>query len=102
MTKTILITGASSGIGAACVEQASKLNLNVIATARSKSKLELLEKQFKNVQIIVADIATETGRNIIHQSAPSSACASSFACSATLRLKGTATGFSKPKIKARP
>ena len=68
MTKTILITGASSGIGAACVEQASKLNLNVIATARSKSKLELLEKQFKNVQIIVADIATETGRNIIHQS----------------------------------
>lgn len=65
MIKTILITGASSGIGAACVQEASRLNLNVIATARSKSKLELLERQFKNVQIIVADIATETGRNII-------------------------------------
>jgi len=65
MTKTILITGASSGIGAACVKEASRLNLNVIATARSKSKLELLERQFKNIQIIVADIATETGRNIV-------------------------------------
>ena len=68
MTKTILITGASSGIGAACVQQASNLNLHVIATARSKSKLQLLEQQFKNVQIIVADIATETGRNLIEQS----------------------------------
>jgi len=68
MNKTILITGASSGIGAACVQIASELNLNVIATARSQSKLVLLEKKFNNVQVIVADIATETGRNIIEQS----------------------------------
>lgn len=68
MSKTILITGASSGIGAACVQQAANLNFNVIATARSQSKLEALQKQFNNVQIIVADIATETGRNIIEQS----------------------------------
>lgn len=68
MTKTILITGASSGIGAACVQQASRLGLNVIATARSHSKLQSLQKQWSNVQIIVADIATDTGRNIIEQS----------------------------------
>lgn len=68
MNKTILITGASSGIGAACVQVASQVNLNVIATARSHSKLLQLEKNHADVQIIVADIATETGRNIIDQS----------------------------------
>jgi len=68
MTKTILITGASSGIGAACVQQAAKSQLNVIATARSQSKLQQLQNQFENVEIVVADIATDTGRNIIVQS----------------------------------
>ena len=68
MTKTILITGASSGIGAACVQQAANRQLNIIATARSASQLQLLQKQFNNVQVIVADIATETGRIIIEQS----------------------------------
>jgi len=65
MNKTILITGASSGIGAACVEQAASNGLNIIATARSKSTLQQLQKQHANVQIIVADIATDTGRNMI-------------------------------------
>ena len=68
MNKTILITGASSGIGEACVQQASQLQLNVIATARSQNKLQLLQQQFNHIQIIVADIATETGRTIIDQS----------------------------------
>ena len=67
MTKTILITGASSGIGAACVEQAVARGLHVIATARSKSKLEQLQAQYKNIEIVVADIAAETGRNLIEQ-----------------------------------
>ena len=65
MKKTILITGASSGIGAACVKQAASKNLNIIATARSKNTLQQLQKQYANVQIIVADIATDTGRNMI-------------------------------------
>lgn len=68
MNKTLLITGASSGIGAACVKQAAQLNLNVIATARNENKLQLLQRQFNSLQIIVADIATETGRTIIDQS----------------------------------
>ncbi|MBL4661895.1 MAG: SDR family NAD(P)-dependent oxidoreductase [Alcanivoracaceae bacterium] len=65
MKKTILITGASSGIGAACVKQAASKDLNIIATARSKNTLLQLQKQYANVQIIVADIATDTGRNMI-------------------------------------
>lgn len=68
MTKTILITGASSGIGAACVEQAVNHGLHVIATARSKSTLEQLKARYDSVDIVVADIATETGRNLIEQS----------------------------------
>jgi NAD(P)-dependent dehydrogenase (short-subunit alcohol dehydrogenase family) len=68
MTKTILITGASSGIGAACVARSVNHGLKVIATARSKSKLEDLKNRFNDVQIVVADIACETGRNLIEQS----------------------------------
>lgn len=68
MIKTILITGASSGIGAACVEQAVIHGLHVIATARSKSTLEQLKAHYDNVDIVVADIACETGRNLIEQS----------------------------------
>ena len=68
MDKTILITGASSGIGAACVAQASQLNLNVIATARSEKKLQHISNIHKNIQIIVADISSEEGRQHISES----------------------------------
>lgn len=68
MNKTILITGASSGIGAACVAQASQLNLNIIATARNQNKLQLLSDSYKNIQIVGADIATEAGRQHISES----------------------------------
>ncbi len=68
MKKTILITGASTGIGAACAKLAAKMQLNVIATARRRSHLQSLHDAHPNIQPIVADIATETGRNIIAQS----------------------------------
>ena len=65
MNKTILITGASSGIGAACISQAATRNLHIIATARNRDALLQLQTAHSNVQIIVADIATDTGRNHI-------------------------------------
>ena len=65
MNKTILITGASSGIGAACVKQAASNNLNIIATARNKNSLQQLQNRYVNIQIIAADISTDAGRNII-------------------------------------
>ncbi|MCF6288619.1 MAG: SDR family NAD(P)-dependent oxidoreductase [Proteobacteria bacterium] len=68
MNKTLLITGASSGIGAACVKQAAQLSLNIIATARNQSKLQQLANDNKSVQIIIADIATQAGRSHIAQS----------------------------------
>jgi benzil reductase ((S)-benzoin forming) len=68
MRKTILITGASSGIGKACVECAVANNLQVIATARNLKILDELRHKSPNVQSIVADISIESGRNKISQS----------------------------------
>ena len=65
MNKTILITGASRGIGAACVRYAEKMGLGVIATARSKDKLDVLQEQYPTIQIVVADISTAKGRETI-------------------------------------
>jgi NADP-dependent 3-hydroxy acid dehydrogenase YdfG len=65
MNKTILITGASRGIGAACVRCAVQLNLRVIATARSTDKLDDLQKQFPTIQTIIADISADKGRETI-------------------------------------
>lgn len=65
MNKTILITGASRGIGLACVKHAYTLGLNVIATARSKDILRDLQKKLPKIQIIAADISTLTGREKI-------------------------------------
>jgi NAD(P)-dependent dehydrogenase (short-subunit alcohol dehydrogenase family) len=58
MNKTIVITGASSGIGAACVKQAANYNLNIIAIARSEDKLLNLQSKYKNVEIIIADLSS--------------------------------------------
>ncbi len=63
--KTILITGGSRGIGAACVAIAQQCGLSVIATARSGEKLDALQKLHPTIQIIGADISTHKGRKTI-------------------------------------
>jgi benzil reductase ((S)-benzoin forming) len=65
MRKTILITGASSGIGAACVKQALVKNLTIIATARDQEKLQTLKNLSSSIQTIPADISTDSGRKTI-------------------------------------
>ena len=58
--KTILITGASSGIGRQTAIECSKLGANVIALARNESKLdELISELGSNHQNmkIVADLS---------------------------------------------
>lgn len=56
--KTIIVTGASSGIGAQTAISASELGATVILSARNKSKLEETFSKLKgeNHQIIVADL----------------------------------------------
>ena len=57
MKKTIIVTGASSGIGRALAEHFALLKHNVIAVARNKKALEELEKLHpSNIKNVVADI----------------------------------------------
>jgi NAD(P)-dependent dehydrogenase (short-subunit alcohol dehydrogenase family) len=59
--KTILITGASSGIGACLAKYCDELGASVILTARSADKLAALSTEMRNnTRIIPADLTKES------------------------------------------
>ena len=70
--KTILITGASSGIGRATAIECSKLGAKCVITGRNEERLnETLSKmEGDGHQIIVADIATQDGIDIVVERSP--------------------------------
>ena len=47
--KTVLITGASSGIGAACAKEFARSGANLILTARRVERLEQLKDSLQSV-----------------------------------------------------
>ncbi len=64
--KTILVTGASSGIGKATAIECSKLGATVVVTARNEERLQAvyseLDRSFgQSHQMIIADLSTEEG-----------------------------------------
>lgn len=64
--KTILITGASSGIGRATAIECSKLGASIVLTARNESRLQDTLSQLDTLQeqkhcCIIADICSEKG-----------------------------------------
>ena len=63
--KTILITGASSGIGKATAIECSKMGANVIITARNEAKLiqVMTELEGEGHQMILCDLSKETDIN---------------------------------------
>lgn len=71
--KVVIITGASSGIGAATAIEFSKLNANLVLTGRNKENLEFVSEQCSKISpdqlvplIIIADMNKETDiENII-------------------------------------
>lgn len=70
--KTILITGASSGIGRASAIECSKLGANLIITGRNADRLAETETQLfggGHLQL-VADLSKENDRNVLVESAP--------------------------------
>ncbi len=65
--KTIVITGASSGIGRATALHMSLKGHQVIAIARNKSLLQELASTSKNIHVIPADITTDDGLQSMRQ-----------------------------------
>lgn len=59
--KSIVVTGASSGMGKAIVELFVKEGANVIAVARRKERLDALTESLKNdagqVQVYAGDVS---------------------------------------------
>lgn len=65
--KTILITGASSGIGRAIAIECSKLGATCVITARNEERLQETFSQLKGSghHKIIADLSTEVDLNIL-------------------------------------
>ena len=57
--KTILVTGASSGIGEAFAIELNKLGANLVLTARSEDKLNTIAAKMNNAIVISGDLSDE-------------------------------------------
>ncbi|OXS79947.1 SDR family NAD(P)-dependent oxidoreductase [Domibacillus enclensis] len=59
MNKTVLITGASSGLGSEFAKIFAEAEYNLVVVARSKDKLEMLQDQFPDseIKLIVKDLS---------------------------------------------
>ena len=64
--KTILITGASSGIGQTFAYRLNDLGANLILTARSKDKLDKMALEMKHAQVISGDLSDPTFPNTLY------------------------------------
>lgn len=74
--KTILVTGASSGIGRATAIECAKLGATVIITARNESRLSAVLAELdttlgQNHQMVIADMATSEGLDTLIAALPS-------------------------------
>ena len=71
-SRTILVTGASSGIGRATAIECSKLGAMVVVTARNEERLNqtLLELEGDGHQAIIADLSTDEGVNALVDQCP--------------------------------
>ena len=70
--KTILVTGASSGIGRATAVECSKLGATVVLTGRNEARLleTVSMMEGEGHQVILADLATDDGIQILVDTCP--------------------------------
>ena len=64
---TIIVNGASSGIGKALSIELARRNFIVIAVARSKDKLLLLKNNNKKIQVFPADLSIDLERKKLYR-----------------------------------
>jgi len=64
--KTILITGASSGIGKTFAYRLNDLGAKLILTARSKDKLDKMVLEMKHAQVISGDLSDPTFPDVLY------------------------------------
>jgi short-subunit dehydrogenase len=70
MNKTVLITGASAGIGIEFVGVFTKENYDLVITARNETKLNELAAEIKNkhnVKVIVKDLSKQNAAEEVAQ-----------------------------------
>lgn len=70
--KTILVTGASSGIGKAAAIECSRLGAKVVVTGRNEERLNqtLAELEGEDHLAIIADLASDEGVNALVEQCP--------------------------------
>jgi NAD(P)-dependent dehydrogenase (short-subunit alcohol dehydrogenase family) len=56
--RTVVVTGASSGIGEATARRLARLSMNVVAVARREERLDALTADHDNIHAYVADVTS--------------------------------------------
>ena len=59
--KTVIVTGASSGIGAATARRFGREGANVVLISRSEDKLKAVASDIDSAKVVVADLSTKDG-----------------------------------------
>lgn len=94
--KTILVTGASSGIGRVTAIECSKLGATLVITARNEMRLRetisLLDGQERSHKMIIADLSNEEGIATLIECMPEiDGCVSNAGVGATLPIQFIST-----------
>ncbi|MBR9840725.1 MAG: SDR family oxidoreductase [Rhodobacteraceae bacterium] len=59
--KTVIVTGASSGIGAATARRFGREGANVVLVSRTQSKLDAVAADIPSARVVAADLSTRDG-----------------------------------------
>ena len=59
--KTVIVTGASSGIGAATARRFGREGANVVLVSRTQSKLDKVAEDIPSAKVVPADLSTKEG-----------------------------------------
>jgi len=60
-----LVTGASSGIGESVAHKLGKAGVGMVLVARRKDRLDAIAAQYPNVEVLVADLTTQSGLDAV-------------------------------------